>query len=288
MHMDRHVWRVVAIGAVGAIGVVVVYFFDPVHGADRRRRTADWIARSAKALIEASLPRRHDVSAPAVVEQELARQLPAGDRELRVPEADAILTAGETVRVHEIYSLADDLRQAAAASRPSEPETVQPAGRHRSFVPAATLGALAILAAIAAVALGSWAFLRDDETPSVGSTASDELTAVNQALTLLAEPTATRIPVRGSRGHLVLVVGADGRAFLIVAGLGSAPPGRTYQAWVIGASGSVQSAGTFSGIQRVVPLGKLVPRGATVAVTIERMRGAPAPTMKPIYTAPRS
>src|SRR5207247_2444889 len=52
------------------------------------------------------------------------------------------------------------------------------------------------------------------------------------------------VPIEGRQGSLVVTDG--GNAFLVVPRLRSAPPGRTYEAWVV-LDGVARSAGTFQG-----------------------------------------
>jgi anti-sigma factor RsiW len=83
----------------------------------------------------------------------------------------------------------------------------------------------------------------------------------------------------------VLVVGNDRHATLQVSGLASAPAGKTYEAWVIPHGAAAQPAGTFTSGDATLRLPGSVPRGATVAVTLERAPGVKAPTRQPLLTA---
>jgi Anti-sigma-K factor rskA len=66
---------------------------------------------------------------------------------------------------------------------------------------------------------------------------------------------------------------------LALDGLGSPPPGMTYQAWVVppGSATPVSDA-SFDGTTRVVPLMRRVPAGARVGVTLEPSGGALRPS----------
>jgi hypothetical protein len=141
----------------------------------------------------------------------------------------------------------------------------------------ATLAALAALAAAFAIALGGWAF-----AASAADDSTQEGTAASGLVTLLAREDTERIPLRGSVGRIVLVGGADGQAALVLDGLGAAPAGRSYQAWVTrpGAIGPV-SAAVFAADEPAVRLAGRVAPGSTVAVTLERAGGAPQPTRTP-------
>src|SRR6266542_392060 len=61
-----------------------------------------------------------------------------------------------------------------------------------------------------------------------------------------------------------------------------APAGKTYEAWVI-REGKAKPAGLFRGRAgtSIVELGRQVPPGSLVAVTLERAGGVPQPTTKP-------
>jgi anti-sigma-K factor RskA len=115
--------------------------------------------------------------------------------------------------------------------------------------------AVAAVAAIAALAFGIWAAALHDE--------------------LGGRPQA--IPLTGASGQLV--VSPDGAGTLIVDDLSAAPPGKTYEAWVI-SDDETKPAGTFAGggTRTAFALTRRVPDGATVAVTVEPAGGSEAPT----------
>lgn len=79
-------------------------------------------------------------------------------------------------------------------------------------------------------------------------------------------------------------VGRDGTATLSVSGLAAAPSGKTYEAWIVPASGSPRPAGLFTGSTNAVRLRGTVPQHATVAVTVEPKGGSRAPTTQPIFS----
>ena len=84
----------------------------------------------------------------------------------------------------------------------------------------------------------------------------------------------------------LVVLRADRSATLRVTGLSPAPRGKTYEAWVIPAGGRAKAAGLFSGEHTTtLRLRRNVPKGAVVAVTLERAGGARAPTSAPLLTA---
>jgi len=134
-----------------------------------------------------------------------------------------------------------------------------------------TLAALAAGCGVAAILLGAWALVAsvraDEPTPGAA--------ALERAVAVLAEPGAERLALRGSVGRITLVVGSGDRAVLVLDGLGRAPDGRTYAAWVVPpGSATPAAAATFTATERAVPLDLPVPQGARVAVTLET---APAP-----------
>jgi hypothetical protein len=152
----------------------------------------------------------------------------------------------------------------------------------------ATIGLLAGVAGLLALALGTFAVLSalDDEGSSATVAAARDS---GRALALLSKPSTERVPVVGSQGALVLAVGSGGRAVLVLRGLEPAPSGRVYEAWVVDpVGGPPDPAGLFSGSERVVELTRPVPVGATVAVTVEDVVGSDTPTQPLRLVAVRS
>jgi hypothetical protein len=146
------------------------------------------------------------------------------------------------------------------------------------------LATLAALLGVAAIALSATAFVS-----SVLSDDSDEpgaAVAEAETISLLSKPSTQRVPVANSGGRIVLAVGTEGRAVLVLDGLGLAPEGQAYQAWVIRPDASApSSAAIFSGMETIVPLSVSVRPGAVVAITIERAGGATAPSERPKLVA---
>jgi len=141
------------------------------------------------------------------------------------------------------------------------------------------LAAATAVAAAAAVALGIWAAVLHSDLDSTRSAHARDA----QALALLAEPGTDHVPLTGASG--MLAVASSGKAVLLLSAIAMAPSDRTYEAWVIKGK-QAQPAGLFQGgANRVVPLTRPVPEGATVGVTIERKGGAPQPTSAPIVSA---
>ena len=80
--------------------------------------------------------------------------------------------------------------------------------------------------------------------------------------------------------------GADGKATVHFTGLADVSSDKTYELWVIPKHKAPQPAGLFrNGTSVTIHLEGAVPRGAIVAVTIERAGGVPAPTSSPIVSA---
>ncbi|HZO96469.1 MAG TPA: anti-sigma factor [Gaiellaceae bacterium] len=91
------------------------------------------------------------------------------------------------------------------------------------------------------------------------------------------------VPLNGASGSVVV---SGDEAALVLTGVGRAPAGKTYEAWVIAGS-RAERAGVFAGGEGtvVVRLTHAVPAGAVVAVTVERAGGVDAPTRKPFITS---
>lgn len=149
-----------------------------------------------------------------------------------------------------------------------------------------TLAVLGALAGAAAIGLGAWAVVvnTDDENG-----ATPQAVESQELISVLSQPATERIPLSGSEGRIILVAAANGKAYLVLNGLGLAPTGKSYQAWVIrpGADAPA-SAGAFSGSELVVPLALAVRPGAVVAITIERAGGVAAPTQTPKIVGERT
>ncbi len=194
----------------------------------------------------------------------------------------------------ELASLAEP---AAALAWAAGPATPPPALRGRILEAAAAertnviplhrpwlfraMAAAAAVAACTAVGLGIWAGSLLDSLHKARSSRLADARAVE----ILADPASRRIRVRGARG--TVAVDATGQAALVVQHLPAAPAGKTYEAWVIPPGGSPKSAGTFhgGGTTTVVRLQKSVPKGSTVAATVERAGGVGAPTQAPVFSA---
>jgi anti-sigma-K factor RskA len=126
------------------------------------------------------------------------------------------------------------------------------------------LPATATIAAVAAgvaIALGVWTAILNNR--------------------LDARPEA--LALEGTNGSLI--VSPSGAGTLLVEELATAPPGKTYEAWVIQGETPLP-AGTFRGGGQVAfALTRKVPEGAVVAVTVERTGGVERPTTSPLFAS---
>jgi anti-sigma-K factor RskA len=125
-----------------------------------------------------------------------------------------------------------------------------------------TLGAVAAMAATVALALGIW-----------GASVAGDRDQLRQAL----QARVISLPDGTGRLH----VEPDGDATLVV-DRAQAPPGKDYELWVFEGA-TPRPAGVFDGGRDVVRLTRPVPRGASVAMTLERDGGVDAPTTKPLF-----
>jgi anti-sigma factor RsiW len=142
------------------------------------------------------------------------------------------------------------------------------------------LGAVATVAACAAIGLGVWA-------ASLSSSLDETRSALDRQerlVAVLGDPRADRVAVSGADG--TLVVSRAGEAALVLRGIPPAPPTKTYEVWII-SGGTPEPAGTFEGEsgRDAVLLTRPVPAGAVVAVTIEKDGGVDAPTARPRFSA---
>jgi anti-sigma factor RsiW len=140
--------------------------------------------------------------------------------------------------------------------------------------------ALTAAAAVVAVVLGTWAFSLQGELDDT----REALDRQDDVAEVLADPSARSVSLAGAEGRLVVASG--GPAALVVSGLDPAPSGHGYEMWVI-QDGRPRSAGTFrvENGRIVVRLQRDVPRGSTVAVTLEPEDGTAAPEGSPLFTA---
>jgi hypothetical protein len=203
-----------------------------------------------------------------------------GYREHEVDGVGVLLPESEEIEP-EVLQAVEELAAEQEARRP------EPARSRRRWAAVAAVAAL--LCGAGALAAVSWA-IWDPDQGNGGSAGAEAVAPSGNAAILAAvsRPSAKEIPVAGAKGRLVLVVAPDGKAALIVSDLTPAPRDKQYEAWVIPGK-TPQRAGLFTGGPGsvVVPLQRPVPKGATVAVTLERVGGVAAPTRQPIFAAKR-
>lgn len=168
-----------------------------------------------------------------------------------------------------------------ADARAKPPRNVVPLEpRRRRTVP--VLAAAAAIAAVVALGVGLWA-------SSLSRQLDDARTALDRermAAAIVANPDSRTIALDAGTGRLV--VDPDGRAALVLHGLGPAPRGKTYETWIV--EGEVpRPAGLFPGQDGidVVAVDGQVGSGTVVAVTIEPVGGVDAPSTTPIVASGR-
>ena len=194
----------------------------------------------------------------------------------KTTEALAVATSGPAPNP----ALRDRVLADVRAEPPRNVVPLQP--RHRL---APVLGAAAALAAVVALAVGLWGTRLSNDLDDTRA----ELERSQIVAAVLADPAAETVALQAGEGRLV--VGADGRAVLVVDGLEPAPPGKTYEVWIVpgGNIGNASPAGLFAGSEglEIVGVEGSVSAGDLVAVTVEPAGGADAPSSEPIVaTAP--
>lgn len=152
----------------------------------------------------------------------------------------------------------------------------------------AALITLAAVVGVAAIAVGTTALVSslDSDDSSAAAEQTTTVSDAEEAISLLSKPSTKRMPIANSGGRIILALGANGRGVLILDGLGPAPAGKAYQAWVIKPNAKApSSAAVFAGAETMVPLSVSIKPGAVVAITIEQAGGVPAPTQAPKLVA---
>jgi anti-sigma-K factor RskA len=165
------------------------------------------------------------------------------------------------------------LRERIVTSARAEKQTVVPLDSRRRVSP--VLAAVTAIAAAVAIGLGIYSISLNGKLDDSRSA----LTAQESATAVLADPDATTVALQSGSGRVVVDPG--GSAVLVVDDLPAAPPGKTYQAWVVEGEEAPASAGTFDTTDKraIVPLPTLVPDGAVIGVTLESAGGASSPTL---------
>jgi anti-sigma-K factor RskA len=131
------------------------------------------------------------------------------------------------------------------------------------------LGAVAAVAATIAITLGLWNIALLDERETLYN-------AVDPHARVVVLP--ANAPMAGQ-----LVIDRNGEATLVVDSRPT-PAEKVYEVWVIQGS-TPRPAGVFDGKgdRDIVRLTRRVPRGASVAVTVERKGGVDRPTTRPLF-----
>jgi hypothetical protein len=181
-----------------------------------------------------------------------------------------------TIRAHlaPLEAPTDGAEQAIRDATPGTPVPLPALDLPRSRRPGwPTLAALAAGCGVAAILLGAWAVVADIRSAEEASPAAGS--GLERAVGILAGASTERVPLRGSMGRIALIVDARDRAVLVLDGLGRAPEGRVYVAWLVppGSATPVRVA-TFSAREPLVLLSRKVGRRASVGVTLE---SSPAP-----------
>jgi Anti-sigma-K factor rskA len=298
--------------AIGTVAVALAYFLDPRYGRRRREAAVAWLVEAAQRLRERmTTPEEAPVEAtgngrPSVEEEAPAAAAPVEEpvvvgAAVPVPEQEPVpgAVAVEERPVAEAVLppplppdvIETPMREPVAEEPEPESPAEAPPRRRRGWLIG---GAVVLIAALAAAAgIAAWSFdVFDSDSNGEPNAAAAALNALAErqarAISILAQPGATRIPVAGAEESLLLVVGMDGDAVLIVSRLAQAPAGKAYEIWVISGK-TPKPAGLFqAGKDTVVPLTRTVPKGATVALTLEPVGGSPRPTSKPLFAVTRS
>jgi hypothetical protein len=295
--------------AIGAAAVALTYFLDPENGRKRRRAARAWLTSAAgrtpdRATAFVEPPAKPVGNGRPPVEEEP----PTVAEPVREPVAVGVAAVSEPEQAPRPVAVAEPpVAEAvlppplpADVLEPSPPEPVVDEEEEAEPAPASRTrrawligGAALLLAALASAIISAFAFdvveLSDDEPSASSAAALSSLTERQaRAISIMAQPGATRLPVVGAEERLLLIVGMEGDAVLIVSRLEAAPPGKTYEIWVISGN-TPRPAGLFrGGRDTVVPLTRVVPKGATVALTLERLGGTLRPTTEPIFAVTRS
>jgi Anti-sigma-K factor rskA len=297
--------------AIGTVAVALAYFLDPRHGRRRREAALAWLVEAAQRVRERmATPEEAPVEATGNGRPSVEEEAPTAAEPFQEP-----VVVGAAVPVPEPEpvpgAVAVEERPVAEAPLPpplppdvietpmrepvvEEPEPESPAEAPHKRRGWLIGGAVVLVAALAAGAgLAAWSFdVFDSDSNGEPNAAANALNALAErqarAISIMAQPGAKRIPVAGAEESLLLVVGMEGDAVLIVSRLQQAPPGKEYEIWVISGK-TPKPAGLFrGGRDTVVPLTRTVPKGATVALTLERVGGSPRPTSEPLFAVTRN
>ena len=167
------------------------------------------------------------------------------------------------------------------AEAPQNVVPLEPRRRRRAAVP--VLATAAAIAAVVALAFG----IRAADLSGQLDDSRAALDRAQSSVAVLADPGAQSVDLQAGDGRLV--VDTDGRAVLVLDGLGPAPAGKTYEMWVVpgGEISRASSAGLFpgSGGREILAVEGTVRPGDVVAVTVEPAGGVAAPTTQPVVAS---
>lgn len=175
----------------------------------------------------------------------------------------------------------EGLRERILADVRAEPKAdVVPLESRRRSRATPILAATAAVAAVALLAVGIWATGLSGDLDETRTALARE----RAAAAIVADPGSRTVDLATGAGRLV--VASDGTAALVLTGLGSAPTGRTYQAWIIEGDNPIP-AGIFPGEDGVdvVLVDGDVAEGEVVAVTLEQAGGAETPSLPPLVAS---
>jgi anti-sigma-K factor RskA len=189
----------------------------------------------------------------------------------RTSEALAVAAAGPEP--------SPDLRDRIVSAARAEPRVVVPFEPRRRRRVSPALGAVAAIAALVALALGLWALQLSSDLDDTRSALEQE----RAAAAVVADPEARTVSLAEGQGRLVVT--EDGRAALVLDGLGPAPDGKTYALWII-EDDTPAPAGLFPGSEglELVALDGTVDQGDVVAVTVED-GPVQAPSSEPVVAS---
>jgi anti-sigma-K factor RskA len=176
-----------------------------------------------------------------------------------------------------------ELRGRILAAAAAEPQNVVSLGvarerRRRNWTPA--LGAVAAVAACAAIGLGIYSITLSGDLDDARTALAEQ----RGTSAVLADPAARTVALAAGEGKLV--VNRDGDAVLVLDMVEPAPEGKTYEVWIV-EDETPRPAGLFAGDEGtdIVRVDGPVKPGSLVAVTLEDAGGAEAPTTTPIVAS---
>jgi anti-sigma factor RsiW len=197
----------------------------------------------------------------------------AGCSRCRAELAELSETAGALAYGIQSPAPPPGLRARILEAATAERSNVVPLRRRRAFQ---AVAGIAAVAAGFAIGFGLWATSLRSRVDGQRSAAAE----LRAAVAILGNPHAQRIPL-GPRASVVVTPG--GEAALVTNHLPAAPPGKTYEAWVV-EGGKPAPAGLFRGGDGIdaIRLSRSVPTLAFVLVTVEPGGGSTSPTGPPI------